>query len=137
MLQPVAENSQHVHFDDDVPGVSMEDEVEDAIDKDRWDEGGRSDCGYTDIVHDTLMSLGAWVHGIVGEPTDEMKEPMKGVGSFFQEASYAVRDYSRGTIEKDAFNFQTDDLELELDNIGAEEDILADYDEPSDDEDII
>lgn len=92
---------------------SYEDDEGETINKDRWDEGGRSDCGYPDIVHDTLMSLGQWMHGIVGEPTEEMENQMRGIGSYFQEASYAVRDYRRGTLEKGEFKFKTDDIENE------------------------
>jgi hypothetical protein len=38
---------------------------------------------------------------------------MKGVGNYVQEASYAVRDFRRGTLQKDEFRFKTDDLELD------------------------
>lgn len=86
---------------------------EEEFEKDRWDEGGRSDCGYTDTIHDTLMSLGGWMHGIFGEPSDGMKGRMKGIGNYFQEASYALRDFRRGTLEKGEFKFKTDDLEID------------------------
>ena len=101
---------------------SVSDDEGETINKDRWDEGGRSDCGYPDIVHDTLMSLGQWMHGIVGEPTEEMETQMRGIGSYFQEASYAVRDYRRGTLEKGEFKFKTDDIENEDDISDEEED---------------
>ena len=55
------------------------------------------------------------MHGIVGEPTEEMESRMKGIGSYFQEASYAVRDFRRGTLDKGEFKFKTDDLDLDDD----------------------
>ena len=79
-----------------VPGEEEWDEFK----KMRWDEGGRSDCGYSDTVHDTLMCLGGYVHSIFGEPSDTVQASMKGIGSYFQEAAYAARDYKRGTLSK-------------------------------------
>mmetsp|Transcript_22826 Transcript_22826/g.45589 ORF Transcript_22826/g.45589 Transcript_22826/m.45589 type:complete len:156 (+) Transcript_22826:161-628(+) len=85
-------NGDIIHDDGD------EDLEEDYPDKDRWDEGGRSDCGYSDGVHETLMSIGEKVYKLVGEPSETMQKRMKGIGSFFQEASYAVRDIKRGNF---------------------------------------
>ena len=82
-------------------------------DKDRWDEGGLSDCGFSILCHETLMSIGGCMHHIFGEPSDKMSRNMKGVGNYVQEASYAVRDFRRGTLYKDEFRFKTDDLELD------------------------
>ncbi len=112
-VQPTVSFSQHFDFDEEVvPNSSVESaEEEEGIDKERWDEGGRSDCGYADTVHDTLMAVGGWMHCLFGEPDEEMKTRMKGIGSYFQEASYAVRDFRRGTLEKEEFNFKTDDLD--------------------------
>jgi len=59
--------------------VASPEEEGDYFDKDRWDEGGRSDCGYADTIHDTLMTLGGWMHGIFGEPSEEMSDHMKGI----------------------------------------------------------
>ena len=103
------------------PAIVAEDEVEefdDDYNKDIWDEGGRSDCGYSDGVHDTLMSIGERVYSVLGEPSELLRKRMKGIGSFFQEASYAVRDLKRGNlavIEKDGnlpydFERSVDDL---------------------------
>eukprot|EP00571_Detonula_confervacea_P008274 CAMPEP_0172324448 /NCGR_PEP_ID=MMETSP1058-20130122/51407_1 /TAXON_ID=83371 /ORGANISM="Detonula confervacea, Strain CCMP 353" /LENGTH=136 /DNA_ID=CAMNT_0013040725 /DNA_START=156 /DNA_END=566 /DNA_ORIENTATION=+ len=88
-----------------------------------WDEGGLSDCGYADSVHDTLMSIGKIVHFYVGEPSDELQGRMKGIGSYFQEASYTVRDFQRGklNIEEGDFLF----LENEDDDIVDEEEKLV------------
>ena len=83
------------------PAIVAEDEVEefdDDYNKDIWDEGGRSDCGYSDGVHDTLMSIGEKVYSVLGEPSELLRKRMKGIGSFFQEASYAVRDLKRGNL---------------------------------------
>lgn len=63
-----------------------------------WDEGGKSDCGYRDSFHDTLMAIGASIHKVVGEPNERIKKAMKNVGNWFQEASYAARDLKRGEM---------------------------------------
>lgn len=110
-VKPSVSFSQHFDFDEVVPNASVE--SEEGIEKERWDEGGRSDCGYSDTIHDTLMTLGSWMHSIFGEPSEEMDNHMKGIGNYFQEASYAVRDFRRGTLEQGEFNFKTDDLDLE------------------------
>ncbi|KAL7536638.1 hypothetical protein ACHAXR_010643 [Thalassiosira sp. AJA248-18] len=81
------------------PTINEEEEFHDDenCNKDKWDEGGRSDCGYSESVHDTLMVIGEAMHSLFGEPSDMLKTSMKGVGSYFQEASYAARDLARGT----------------------------------------
>lgn len=53
------------------------------------------------------------MHHIFREPSDKMSKNMKGVGNYVQEASYAVRDFRRGTLHKDGFRFKTDDIELD------------------------
>lgn len=85
----------------------------DEYNKDRWDEGGASDCGYSDSVHETLMSIGGFMHGIFGEPTEGLQRKMKGIGSYFQEAAYVARDLRRGELDKKEFRFKTDDLDVE------------------------
>ena len=64
-----------------------------------WDEGGKSHCGYAEVVHSTLMSVGETVHKWVGEPSPDVEKELKAVGNWFQEASYAARDLFRGTKE--------------------------------------
>ncbi|KAL3773570.1 hypothetical protein ACHAWO_003057 [Cyclotella atomus] len=64
----------------------------------RWDEGGRSDCGYGDGVHDALMSVGSAIHKVVGEPSETVVEAMNQIGNWFQEASYAARDLKQGNM---------------------------------------
>ena len=64
----------------------------------RWDEGGRSDCGYGDGVHDTLMSMGSAIHKVVGEPSESVVQAMNQIGNWFQEASYAARDLKQGNM---------------------------------------
>lgn len=82
----------------DVDKQSME------YNKDQWDEGGKSDCGYSDSVHETLMSIGETIYSVLGEPSEEMRKRMKGIGSYFMEMSYAVRDLQRGdwNVDDDA-----------------------------------
>jgi hypothetical protein len=44
------------------------------------------------------MAIGASIHKVVGEPSERIKKAMKGVGNWFQEASYAARDLKRGEM---------------------------------------
>ena len=78
------------------------DKVVDDYNKDHWDEGGKSDCGYSEGVHDTLMSLGETFYNVLGEPSEDLQQRMKGIGSYFMEMSYAVRDLQRGNWKDDA-----------------------------------
>mmetsp|Transcript_17688 Transcript_17688/g.28955 ORF Transcript_17688/g.28955 Transcript_17688/m.28955 type:complete len:160 (-) Transcript_17688:437-916(-) len=91
-----------VHLTDDERDDDEDDHDNEEIMNDeefkRWDEGGKSDCGYRDSFHDTLMSIGASIHKVVGEPSEKIKSAMKGVGNWFQEASYAARDFKRGEM---------------------------------------
>jgi len=83
------------HDDHDDHGDLYSDEVAE------WDEGGHSHCGYSEMVHHTLMSVGETVHKVIGEPTPRVEEELKAVGNWFQEASYAARDLFRGGKEGD------------------------------------
>lgn len=65
-----------------------------------WDEGGPSQCGYHYAIHYTLMTVGKSVHGVVGDPSHGMERGMKTVGNWFQEASYAIRDFCRGNKQE-------------------------------------
>lgn len=72
-----------------------------------WDEGGVSDCGYSESIHNTLMNVGETIHRVVGAPTsNHVIKIQKSVGNWFQELSYATRDLIRGdhgsTLTKDA-----------------------------------
>ena len=78
-------------YDDD-----DEDDNSQCSAKSEWDEGGASQCGYSDVVHNTLMTVGKSVHSIIGDPPESVQKGMKSVGGWFQEASYAIRDYTRG-----------------------------------------
>mmetsp|Transcript_3252 Transcript_3252/g.4933 ORF Transcript_3252/g.4933 Transcript_3252/m.4933 type:complete len:160 (-) Transcript_3252:153-632(-) len=90
---PNYETEAETDYENDA--VSNADEADDNELKE-WDEGGPSHCGYSQTVHDTLMSVGKTVHAVVGEPGMTVKTSMRGIGNWFQEASYAVRDCSRG-----------------------------------------
>ena len=84
-------DDQHDEAHDDEEAHEEADEVQE------WDEGGPSHCGYSESVHDTLMAVGKSVHGVVGEPSQEVEQGViKSIGNWFQEASYAVRDFVRG-----------------------------------------
>lgn len=84
---------------DDLEGKELDEDLE-------WDEGGPSQCGYSEQIHGVLMSAGAAIHRVVGEPGEGMKVGMRRIGNFFQEASYAVRDVVRGDadVKDDARN---------------------------------
>lgn len=87
-------------YEDEDPAPSEEEEhsmaSEADIDKE-WDEGGPSHCGYSEGVHDTLMSVGESVHKVIGDPSPSLENGlMRQVGTWFQEMSYAVRDIIRG-----------------------------------------
>ena len=80
-------------------------EEDDGAEYNEWDEGGPSQCGYHAAVHFTLMTVGRSVHTVVGGPSPGMERGMMKVGNWFQEASYAVRDFCRGNkqeLEDDA-----------------------------------
>lgn len=96
---PAIEEDVHIH-DDERDDEEDEDHDNEEINEEikGWDEGGKSDCGYRDSFHDTLMSIGASIHKVVGEPSQKIKSAMKGVGNWFQEASYAARDFKRGEM---------------------------------------
>mmetsp|Transcript_16316 Transcript_16316/g.31039 ORF Transcript_16316/g.31039 Transcript_16316/m.31039 type:complete len:138 (+) Transcript_16316:110-523(+) len=86
------------HEDEEV----HEEEVNEVQD---WDEGGPSHCGYAETVHETIMAVGKSVHTVVGDPSPSVEHGViKSVGNWFQEASYAVRDFVRGNkeVEDDA-----------------------------------
>lgn len=106
---PVYEKEE-TPVDDSVPASGSEkhpedhDEGEDTGDDDslqanratEWDEGGPSHCGYHESVHATLMAVGASVHSVVGSPPEPVEGKLNLVANWFQEASYAIRDFVRG-----------------------------------------
>ncbi len=123
-----AEKAQEVGYAEDVQ-LSDDDRDEQEEDDNEefkgWDEGGKSDCGYRDSFHDTLMSIGASIHKVVGEPSERIKKAMKGVGNWFQEASYAARDFKRGEMnireELNGSNEEEEEVEEEPGEEGYEE----------------
>ena len=127
MSAVAVENNQVANNDDDnkdintyaqgedaeyVPG---EEEWDDDFKKIRWDEGGQSDCGYSETVHETLMSVGKCMYSLFGEPGDKLHGKMKGIGSYFQEASYAARDWKRGDLKKEEVGELVKDLTRDQD----------------------
>jgi hypothetical protein len=75
------------HDDEDCPPVK------------EWDEGGKSHCGYNDYIHDALMLIGERIHKVVGDPNEQVRSAVKGIGNWFQEASYAARDVRQGKMD--------------------------------------
>lgn len=101
---PVTTTTDDHYDEEDEANDNEEGEVEEEQAQE-WDEGGSSHCGYSESVHDTLMAVGQSVHSVVGEPAPVVEQGMiKSVGNWFQEASYAVRDFVRGNkeVEDDA-----------------------------------
>jgi hypothetical protein len=90
-------NSNNNMYNDD---ADMDHQEEDDGAYHEWDEGGPSQCGYHESIHYTLMTVGKSVHRVVGAPSQGMERGMKTVGNWFQEASYAVRDFCRGNKQE-------------------------------------
>jgi hypothetical protein len=66
-----------------------------------WDEGGSSDCGYSETFHSVVMTVGQGIYGLVGSPSDNLQGIQKSIGNWFQELSYATRDIVRGENAED------------------------------------
>ena len=92
------EDEDH-HPDDEHNSDEEHEEEEHEEEVKEWDEGGKSHCGYGETVHETLMSIGANIHKVVGEPSEGVQNAMKSIGNWFQEASYAARDLKRGKMD--------------------------------------
>lgn len=90
------ERSEEKHSENHDNHDDYVDDNDDVEPAQEWDEGGPSHCGYHSTVHETLMLVGSAVHSVVGDPPEMMDSSMKQVGNWFQEASYAVRDFWRG-----------------------------------------
>jgi len=94
-------------------GANIDDDEQ--YEEEAWDEGGRSDCGYSDSIHDALMSIGEVVHSFFGEPSSDLHIHMKSIGSCFQEASYTARELIQGKNEEEAkylFLEEGDDMDV-------------------------
>mmetsp|Transcript_10459 Transcript_10459/g.15897 ORF Transcript_10459/g.15897 Transcript_10459/m.15897 type:complete len:184 (-) Transcript_10459:182-733(-) len=96
--EPMMDDDRHDHDEEHCDDDDDIDEDEEPAPKE-WDEGGKSHCGYGDSVHETLMSIGESIHKVVGEPNEGVQTAMKGIGNWFQEASYAARDLRRGKMD--------------------------------------
>mmetsp|Transcript_30613 Transcript_30613/g.34911 ORF Transcript_30613/g.34911 Transcript_30613/m.34911 type:complete len:146 (+) Transcript_30613:54-491(+) len=55
---------------------------------------GKSDCGFSDTVHDTLMAAGKAIHNLVGEPHSIVESAMKETGDFVKDTAVALHDFS-------------------------------------------
>lgn len=109
--QPESTNTLDSSRDHD---ADADDEDDDArydlySEENEWDEGGKSHCGYSEMVHNTLMAVGKGVHNIVGEPSPRVEKELKAVGNWFQEASYAARDLLQGPNEGEASSGMQED----------------------------
>lgn len=100
-----------VSFDKDDVEEEYDNILEDSADVPTgWDEGGKSHCGYPDSIHETLMSIGESMHSFFGEPNEDVQSKMRDVGNYFQEMSYAARDFQRGKLSvKEMTNVPDDD----------------------------
>ncbi|EJK69851.1 hypothetical protein THAOC_08853 [Thalassiosira oceanica] len=90
------DGDEHDNEDDEAEGD--DDDEDDVHEVKEWDEGGKSHCGYGDTVHETLMTIGKSIHGVVGDPSDSVHDALTSVGNWFQEASYAMRDLKQGKM---------------------------------------
>ena len=100
-----------------------------------WDEGGSSDCGYSDTVHRTLMSVGKSVHRVTGDPSQKLNKMQTSIGNWFQELSYATRDLLRGGEHANEMHKDTADAVKELISGGAKEEQQEAPKEPEEEED--
>jgi hypothetical protein len=85
-------SGQALHPDDEISIASGASENQIRA----WDEGGSSDCGYSESLHNMFMCVGGGVHSLVGAPSDGVHSMQKSIGNWFQELSYATRDILRG-----------------------------------------
>jgi hypothetical protein len=97
------QQSEAYHPDDDPLHEDDENEDEEFHKVTEWDEGGSSHCGYSESVHETLMTVGGSLHGVVGDPPQAVEKKMNTVSNWFQEMSYAIRDFwrSEGNMTED------------------------------------
>ena len=93
--RPMDNSELDQHLDD--PDEEEEEQEEGPAKE--WDEGGKSHCGYNEFIHDALMKIGESIHKAVGDPNDTVHSAMKGIGNWFQEASYAARDVRQGKMD--------------------------------------
>lgn len=131
-IATASEKAQEVGYTEDAAILSSDEDRDEHEEEEEheeefkgWDEGGKSDCGYRDTWHDTLMAIGASIHKFVGEPNEKLQLAMKSVGNWFQEASYAARDFKRGEMN----------MKEGLQDVDEEEDDEEDDEEHADTED--
>jgi len=89
------EDHDEKHHDDSDDDLSDAEEGHNEVEH-TWDEGGPSDCGYHQQVHESFMAAGAAVHSLVGDPSHPTRKWQTTVSNWFQEMSYAARDLLRG-----------------------------------------
>lgn len=80
---------------------SME-EDERSVESDTF-QGAKSDCGFADSIHETLMAAGQAVHSVFGEPHVLVEGAMKETGDFVKDTAVALHDFSNadGSILKE------------------------------------
>jgi hypothetical protein len=69
---------------------------------------GRSDCGFTDSIHDALMAAGQVVHRLVGEPSGLTEGVMKETGDFVKDTAVALHDL--GNADASLLQEETNEL---------------------------
>lgn len=69
---------------------------------------GKSDCGFTDSIHDVLMAAGQAVHRLVGEPNDLTEGVMKETGDFVKDTAVALHDL--GNADASLLKEETNEL---------------------------
>jgi hypothetical protein len=69
---------------------------------------GKSDCGFADAIHETLMAAGQAVHRLVGDPHPVVAGAMKETGDFVKDTAIAVRDL--GNADRSVLSEETNEL---------------------------
>jgi hypothetical protein len=107
-FQPSPDDDHNGQNGDRDPASYDEDDDEKSVEAVKpWDEGGPSDCGYSDTVHATLMTVGQTVHTVMGAPGHSIAKVQTSIGNWFQELSYATRDIWRGETQDAASAIKT------------------------------
>mmetsp|Transcript_19426 Transcript_19426/g.29196 ORF Transcript_19426/g.29196 Transcript_19426/m.29196 type:complete len:146 (+) Transcript_19426:63-500(+) len=88
---------------------------------------GKSDCGFTDTIHDTLMAAGAAVHSLIGEPPSVVQGAMKETGDFVKDTAVALNDLKNA--DRSIIEEETHEL-LKMMTDGGEEDDSPDPTDP-------
>mmetsp|Transcript_1381 Transcript_1381/g.2094 ORF Transcript_1381/g.2094 Transcript_1381/m.2094 type:complete len:140 (-) Transcript_1381:169-588(-) len=88
---------------------------------------GKSDCGFSDSIHESFMAAGAAVHSLIGEPHDLVQNAMKETGDFVKDTAVALHDLKNA--DRSIIEEETQEL-LKMMTDGGEEDDSPDPSDP-------